>query len=167
LTLPNEYRWEDLLDVVNCSRSMRRISKGVYTCPVSGGAYSHRRAKYFGAYDDKAVRWLFEIKAVLVVERGCSAASVNWKNINNGDDDLIEEAIQKIRSDDHLSVVIQEHGRQVFLLTSPARTNFYKSTPGGMLGSKQYFPGIAADCKDSADLAEKLKNKRWSDFEPS
>ena len=49
------FYWEHLLDVVNCSRSMGRIGKGVYTCPDTGGNYMHRRAKYLGAYQDKSV----------------------------------------------------------------------------------------------------------------
>ena len=46
---------------------MRRISKGVYACPDTGGAYTHKRARYFGAYEDKTVSWLFEIRAVVAV----------------------------------------------------------------------------------------------------
>jgi hypothetical protein len=164
MTTKDPYYWENLLDVVNCSRSMRRISKGVYACPVTGSAYTHRRARYFGAYENKAVSWLFEIKAVVTVGRDLSSSQVNWKNVDIGDESLRQEAIQKIKMDNHLMTEIAKQSLQVFLLENPARTSFYKSTKGGMLGSKQYFPGIAEGCGNSKDLAERLRNKRWSDF---
>jgi hypothetical protein len=162
--IDDPFYWENLLEVVNCSLSMRRVSKGAYTCPDSGSAYTHRRAKYFGAYQDKAVSWLFEIKAVVSVERDLGSSQLRWKNVDVNNGSIIEEAREKIQTDSHLSNEIKEHGLQVFLLDKPARTNFYKSTKGGMFGSKQYFPGIAADCNSSSQLAEKLRNKRWSDF---
>ena len=34
-----------------------------------------------------------------------------------------------------------------------------------MLQSKKYFWDIAIDCKNSQELAEKLRDKNWSDFE--
>jgi hypothetical protein len=162
--MKDPFDWEYLLDVVNCSRSMRRISKGVYACPDTGDAYTHKRARYFGAYEDKAVSWLFEIRAVVAVGRDLSSSQVRWKNVQIGDEILEQEATQKIRTDSHLAAEISKQSLQVFLLEKPARTNFYKSTKGGMLGSKQYFPGIAEGCSNSSELAERLRNKRWSDF---
>ena len=162
--MKDQFYWESLLDVVNCSRSMGRVSKGIYACPDTGGAYTHRRARYFGAYEDKAVSWLFEIKAVLFVRQDMTVSGVKWKNVDLGDDVLKEEAAEKIRGDSHLSAEIKIQDLQVFLLDKPARTNFYKSSTGGMLGSKQYFPGIAEGCRSSSELAERLRNKRWSDF---
>jgi hypothetical protein len=100
----------------------------------------------------------------LAVGRDGSSSWVKWKNLDVSDKSLKEEAAEKIRTDSHLSDEIKKRGLQVFLLDRPSRTNFYKSTRSGMFGSKKYFPGIAKDCDSSSDLAEKLKNKRWSDF---
>src|SRR3989442_15669294 len=114
--MKDPFYWEHLLDVVNCSRSMRRVSKGIYACPDTGGAYTHKRAKYFGAYEDKAVSWLFEIKAVLFVRQDMRHSGVKWKNVDLSDEMLKEEAAGKIRGDSHLSAVIQKQDLQVFLL---------------------------------------------------
>ena len=94
-----------------------------------------------------------------------AGSCVEWKNGDFDDVSLKEEAVQKILADSHLSDEINKQGLLVFLLQSPARTKFYKSTKGGMFESKKYFRGIARDCNNSTELAEKLKNKRWSDFE--
>jgi hypothetical protein len=54
---------------------------------------------------------------------------------------------------------------QIFLLSQGAETNFKKETSGGMLQSKKYFRDIALDCTNSKELALKLKDKNWGEYE--
>lgn len=158
-------KWKNLLDVVSCSGTLEEIEQGVYMCPDTGGAYSHRRAKYFGPYSSKKVADIFEINAIVVIEKNLGEAKIKWKNKNIKDDTLIEQARQKLqnwqwRIDENKSVPLQ-----VFLLDNRQETNFVKETSGGMLQSKKYFWDIATDCKNSQELAEKLRDKNWGDYE--
>lgn len=158
-------KWKNLLDVVSCSGTLEEIEQGVYMCPDTGGAYSHRRAKYFGPYSSKKVADIFEINAIVIIEKNLGEAKIKWKNKNIKDDTLIEQARQKLqnwqwRIDENKSVPLQ-----VFLLDNRQETNFVKETSGGMLQSKKYFWDIATDCKNSQELAEKLRDKNWGDYE--
>lgn len=158
-------KWKYLLDVVSCSGTLAEIEEGVYMCPDTGGAYSHRRAKYFGPYSSKKVADIFEINAIVVIEKNLGEAKIKWKNKNIKDEILIEQARQKLqnwqwRIDENKSVPLQ-----VFLLDNRQETNFVKETSGGMLQSKKYFWDIATDCKNSQELAEKLRDKNWGDYE--
>ncbi len=158
-------KWKYLLDVVSCSGTLAEIEQGVYMCPDTGGAYSHRRAKYFGPYSSKKVADIFEINAIVVIEKNLGEAKIKWKNKNIKDETLIEQARQKLqnwqwRIDENKSVPLQ-----VFLLDNKQETNFVKETSGGMLQSKKYFWDIATDCKNSQELAEKLRDKNWGDYE--
>jgi hypothetical protein len=154
-------KWKHLLDVVNCKGTMHEITENVYMCPDTGGAYSHRRAKYFGPYTGKVVSSIFEIKAVVVVDINQSDAIVKWKDPKHEDAQLIDEAIQKmqlwdLRIDENKSVPLQ-----VFLLDNRATTHFEKRTSGGMIQSKKYFWDIAVGCDNSEELATKLMGKGW------
>lgn len=158
-------KWKYLLDVVSCSGTLAEIEQGVYMCPDTGGAYSHRRAKYFGPYSSKKVADIFEINAIVVIEKNLGEAKIKWKNKNIKDETLIKQARQKLqnwqwRIDKNKSVPLQ-----VFLLDNRQETNFVKETSGGMLQSKKYFWDIATDCKNSQELAEKLRDKNWGDYE--
>lgn len=158
-------KWKYLLDVVSCSGTLEEIEQGVYMCPDTGGAYSHRRAKYFGPYSSKKVADIFEINAIVVIEKNLGEAKIKWKNKNIKDETLIEQAKQKLqnwqwRIDENKSVPLQ-----VFLLDNRQETNFVKETSGGMLQSKKYFWDIATDCENSQELAEKLRDKNWGDYE--
>jgi len=159
-------KWKYLLDVVNCSGTLDEIRQNVYMCPDTGGAYSHRRAKYFGAYASKKVAEIFEIAAIVVVEKNLSDTKIKWKNdATISDKMIIEQAKEKIklwqwRIDENNSVPLQ-----VFLLNNRQETNFIKGSSGGMQQSKKYFWDIATDCKDSQELAMKLKDKNWIEFD--
>ncbi len=158
-------KWKYLLDVVSCSGTLAEIEHGVYICPDSGGAYSHRRAKYFGPYSSKKVTNIFEIIAIVAIGKNLGDAKIKWKNRNVKDETLIQQAKQKLqnwqnRIDENKSVPLQ-----VFLLDNKQETNFVKGTSGGMLQSKKYFWDIARGCSNSQELAKKLKDKKWCDYE--
>lgn len=160
-------KWKYLLDVVNCGKTMNEImEENVYMCPDTGGPYEHRRAKYFGPYSNKVVANIFEIRAIVVIDRNLGTSSIKWQNdLDAKKDDLKREAIDKLqmwqwRIDENKSVPVQ-----VFLLDKRESTKFIKDSSGGMFASKHYFRDIADNCKNSKELAEKLLNKNWSDFE--
>lgn len=157
-------KWKYLLDVVSCSGTLDEIENGVYICPDTGGAYSHRRAKYFGPYATKAVNDIFEISAVVVIDKDMSGSSVKWKNVKVNDEILIEKARSKLQLWDRRIEEIKSFSLQVFLLENRAATQFLKESSGGMMQSKKYFWDVAIDCLDSKQLAEKLRGKNWGDF---
>jgi len=159
-------KWKYLLDVVNSGKTMNEIiEQNVYMCPDTGGPYDHQRAKYFGPYANKVVDNIFEISAIVVIDRNLGETSIKWKNdLDAKDDDLISDARNKLqiwkwRVDENKSVPVQ-----VFLLDKRESTKFIKDSSGGMFASKQYFRNIAEDCENSKELAKKLLNKNWSDF---
>lgn len=158
-------KWKYLLDVVSCSGTLEEIRQGVYMCPDTGGAYSHRRAKFFGAYASKRVADIFEIKAIVVIEKDLSGAKIKWKNEEIKDELLIEEAKTKLQSWKWRIKENKYVPLQVFLLHNKQETNFVKATSGGMLQSKKYFWDIAIDCKNSEQLADKLRDRSWSEFQ--
>lgn len=154
-------KWKYLLDVVSCSGTMNEIREGIYMCPDTGGPYRHRRAKYFGPYANKRVLQIFEIKAVVVIEKDLGEGKVKWKDTDDNNRKLIEEAKEKLqmwkwRIEENNSVPTQ-----VFLLHKCEQTNFLKVSSGGMMQSKKYFWDIATDCKNSKQLADKLRDKTW------
>ncbi len=135
-----------------------------YTCPDTGGAYSHRRAKYFGAYANKKVGMIFEIKAVVEIWKDAGGVKIKWSNVDTDKAILIDEAKKVFRSIPHLNEEIKKHGLQVFLLENGVETNFIKSTAGGMFGSKLYFENVGKGCEGSAELAAELNNKTWENY---
>ena len=156
--------WKYLLDVVNCSNTIGEVhNHNVYMCPDTGGMYKHRRALYFGGYKSKNVKFIHEIKALVIVEKGGVDAFVKWKNFDNNDDVLISEAKDKINKSDYRKKEINERNIQVFLLQNPYEANFRKNSEGGLYGSKKYFKNIAKkyDANNSRELAERLNNMTW------
>lgn len=157
-------KWKYLLDVVNCSGTLHEIRNLSYMCPDKRGAYSHRRAKYFGPYSQKSVANVYEIDALVSIGRSLSEGIVKWKNRKISNDELVRLAKSKIEKWDYRIEENREVPLQVFLLRGGEETNFYKDSPGGMQQSKLYFWGIAEGVNSSRELALKLQGLRWEDF---
>jgi hypothetical protein len=146
-------KWKYLLDVVSCGGTMHEVNAGAYMCPDTGGAYRHQRAKFLGPYAHKKVETIFEIKAIVTVEKNLAGAEVKWNNTHEPEDSLKQEAMDQLklwesRVNENKSVALQ-----VFLLANPAKTLFRKQSRGGMMQSKKYFWDIALDCDTSAKHA--------------
>ncbi|GAB3026533.1 hypothetical protein [Spirosoma pulveris] len=156
-------RWKYMLDVVNCAGTMYEIEAGVYLCPDTGGAYRHKRARFFGPYANKAVREIFEIDAVATVSTGLEEVTFKWINRPDADKTMLEskarEQVARFRSEDN-----KQTPTQVFLLGPSAKTNFRKDSPKGMLASKLYFWDIATGYTSADELAAYLDGKGWSQF---
>jgi len=163
--------WKHRLDVVNCGGTMAEAEKGFYACPDAGGSYKHKRSRYFGAYYDKAVNYIFEIRAVVVVgydnESGkIVAKSTKWNNTNESPDHLKKEAIENIsKADQRRFDEVKGVDLQVFLLGDKYNSAFKKSSSGGMFGSKRYFEGIPNKIATAEELAKILSDKRWEDWD--
>jgi hypothetical protein len=152
--------WEHLLDVVNCAGTADNevLPGGVYMCPTIGGAYNHQRCKYFGMYRDKRIEQVALIEAVVDIEAP-SKARVIWRNVARAEDHLMAEAeakIQELRPGDFPT--------RVFLLGPLYATDCLKDSPGGMLGSKQYFDVSSFEVDGAEALAQVLSGKTWSDL---
>lgn len=151
-------RWKGMLDVVNCSGSIDNvIEHGVYTCPMTGGAYSHKRCLYFGAYGgNKKVDIVCKIRAVLEFEDGGNGR-VSWNNTGETKKKLIAEGTEKLQVLGQVSSSVR-----VFLLGDRFPTNFVKDTRGGMQQSKLYFDVTELGAKDAEGLADLLLDRNWS-----
>ena len=155
-------RWPRQLDVCNCGQAFHEQAEhGVYLCPAAGGAYTHQRSRYFGAYRDKAVRLVGEIEAVVDLEPGEAGASVYYTNVGAPEAELVARAREKraaTRPD-------AGYAHRVFLLGDLYPTDFQKRTPGGMMGSKQYFDVGGLDVDGAQDLARALDGLAWADLQ--
>jgi len=154
--LPN---WKNYLDVVNCARIPEEIIEGnVYMCPAAPGAYNHSRCLYFGMYREKKVEKIAQIKAIVDVISD-NEKLLLWNNSSESEKELIKEAYQKLkrwRPNDYPS--------RVFVLDKLYDTKFIKNTPGGMIGSKQYFNISSLNATNIEDLAVKLYDKNWDEL---
>lgn len=159
-------RWRELLDVVNCGKTQDELSLGAYICPRAGAAYSHRRARYLGAYTGgRKVTAIYEIRALVVAAAKQAGAHVEWKNVDEGDATLTQQALDILKQcKPDRQAESQEHAEQLFLLGEKHPTIFVKDSPGGMLHSKLYFRGLGKGFADAKELAEMLRNKKWSEF---
>lgn len=157
--------WKYMLDIVNCASTIHEVhNHDVYMCPDTGGKYKHRRALFFGGYKSKNVKFIHEIKALVVIEQGGQSGRVVWKNFNKlKNDDLIEEAKNKLNLFENRKSEIQERDLQVFLLQNPVEANFRKSSDGGLYSSKKYLRSIAKEhnARNSTELASKLSGTTW------
>ena len=161
-------RWRTRFDVCSCSKSIEReqVALGVYVCPATGGHYSHQRARFFGAYANKGVRHVAEIRAVIDVgaEVGADAdivPSVYYKNTDEPVADLIAEAKEKAAA----ARPNRDWAARVFLLGPLVATNFGKDSGGGMVGSKQYFDVGSLHAEDAEDLARKLDGLTYTELQ--
>lgn len=151
--------WKHRLDVVNCSRYFDDVLQHkIYTCPATGGSYSHRRSLYFGTYRNKCVEQIARIEAVVDLDSDTESKLI-WKNDVREDAELI-----KIALDRHQQIGQAWYPVRVFVLGDFFSTEFHKANSGGMQGAKKYFDIKKLQVKDAQDLAAKLNNKTWANF---
>ncbi len=158
-------KWKYLLDVVNCASFVNEVrDDDVYMCPDTGGAYKHRRAKFFGPYKNKKVAEIRFIRAVVSISINQEDSNIKWNNSEENEEDLKALAISKIQGKEWRVRENSKKPYQVFILGEPYSTNFYKLSKGGLQGSKKYFKEIAKDCENPKELAMKLNNQSWEDY---
>lgn len=156
--------WKYFLNIVNCASTINEVHfHNVYMCPNTGGKYKHQRFKYFGGYKSKNIKFIHELKALVVVEKNLENPTVKWNNFNETESELIEEALLKFKNLPYREEENKERELQVFLLQNPAEVNFRKSSPGGLYSSKKYMKNIAREMnsKDSQELAKALEGRTW------
>lgn len=162
--------WKQKLDVVNCANSIDHpASYNVYTCPATGGSYSHKRCRYFGAYKQNHAQFIAEILGVVDINSNDpSDAQIKWNNSEAlssletlTEEELIQEAIDRkyATRPDHL-----ENAR-VFVLGEMHDTAFEKDSKGGMINSKRYFDVEDFGVENASQLAAALDGVGWSELE--
>lgn len=161
--------WKSRLDVISCGATYDEIEKGYYSCPNIGKSYSHRRAKYFGAYLGKKVVCIAEIRAIIAVgyvEGIIQYKHMIYKNSEESDKKLQEEATNKINTTiDSRKEEMQKYDFKIFLLGEIHPTSFIKESKGGLYGSKTYFENIPKKISNAKELAEFLDRKEWGSWE--
>ncbi len=151
--------WKYRLDVVNCARYFNDVVQHkIYTCPATGGSYSHRRSLYFGTYRNKCVEQIARIEAVIDLD-SASESKLLWKNDDREDAELIKIALER-----HQQIGQAWYPVRVFVLGDFFSTEFRKANLGGMQGAKKYFDIKNLQVKDAQELATKLNNKTWDSF---
>jgi hypothetical protein len=152
--------WKRKLDVVNCARIPNDILLGnVYMCPMAGGAYSHLRCKYFGMYRNQTIEQIALIEAVVDIEAP-NKAEVKWQNVPGPKEEFKKRAEAKLNK-----LRPSAFPTRVFLLGPLHATNCRRDRKGGMWGSKKYFDVSFLKVDEVEQLAAKLMNLSWSDFE--
>lgn len=152
--------WKYRLDVVNCKISFDSVLQyKVYTCPAKGGQYNHRRSLYFGTYRNKCVEKIAAIEAVVDLESEENTKLV-WKN-----DERLKSELVKIAVERRQKIGESFYPVRVFIFGDLFPTNFSKASSGGMQGSKQYFDIGKLQVESAEDLAIKLKDKTWENYE--
>ncbi|MGI8469203.1 MAG: Swt1 family HEPN domain-containing protein [Pyrinomonadaceae bacterium] len=149
------------LDIVNCANGDFRktvFAHNVYLCPAKGGAFKHKQCKYLGIYWEKKVGAVSEIEAVVDIHSE-SDAKLYWVNGSQNLEEYIARAKEKAFQlrPAHLPI-------RVFLLEKLYPTHFIKDSSGGMFGSKIYFNVEEQKPINAEDLAEKLHDKKYSEF---
>jgi hypothetical protein len=155
--------WKYKLDLCNCASDIEeQYEHKVYICPATGGSYSHKRCRYFGAYKNKQAQVVAEILGVVDLDsKDPSEANVRWRNSEElTDEELIEMAIER----KYASRPSRTENARVFVLGELHDTNFRKDSKGGMITSKQYFDVDGLDVDNAAQLAEALDGMVWSEL---
>lgn len=153
--------WKHKLDVCNCADNIdEQYKHNVYICPATGGSYSHKRCRYFGAYSDKHAQVVSEILGVVDLDsKDPEEANVRWNNSDAlSDEELIEEAIDR----KYASRPNRTENARVFVLGELYDTAFKKDSKGGMIGSKRYFDVEELDVDTTSRLADALHGISWS-----
>jgi hypothetical protein len=109
-------------------------------------------------YRQKTVEKIALIKAVVDIESE-NEAKLLWKNVSEKTAQLIKDAQEKVSN-----LRPGEYPTRVFLLENLHDTDFKKDSPGGMLGSKQYFDIARAKMSSAEDLAKYLNGRQWSEW---
>lgn len=152
-------RWKQYLDVVNCAGIPDDVLKeNVYMCPATGGAYNHWRCKYFGMYRNKTVEKIALIEAVIDVFSS-TEADLKWHNVDRDKQQLLDLAIAKVAK-----LRPNEYPVRVMILGPLSSSDFKKDSTGGLMGNKVYFNVAKLDPVSPEDLAQKLKDKNWSEI---
>lgn len=148
--------WQNILDVINCRGTKEEIDKGFYLCP-NIKTYSHRRAKYFGAYWDKNVNYIAEIKAKIILN--CNQLKIAWNNTQQSEEEIILIAKEKLEfCADWRKEELANREMQMFLFGNLKQLDYRKKTRGGMFSSKRYF---TVKAKNINELFNELNNKTW------
>lgn len=149
--------WQNLLEVINCRGTKEEIDKGFYLCPNTK-TYSHRRAKYFGAYWDKNVNYIAEIKAKIIING--KKLKIAWNNTQQSDEEIILLAKERLElCAGWRKKEPANNEMQMFLLGKQLKQlEFRKESRGGMFSSKRYF---TVKEKNINELFDELNKKTW------
>lgn len=168
-----DYTPDDTLAVVNCATTLEEVRDyNIYACGTTKVGEAFKKFKYFGTYKDKNVSDVFEVKAVVDIEKTNdfknAKCKMYWKNVDEDDEKLFKEILTKIAQDKHRQGELKKFHNRVFLLSNHIKdVTFKKDTHGGLYGTKKYFNDIATGCKNIQEFAEKINDKSWSDFDTS
>ena len=163
--------WKYRLAVVNCARETAEIRDyQLHFCPDTGGSYSFRRCRFFGAYTgNKTVTDIADIEGIVVAsldDSGRIEYSVSWNNegvLGSGldDDHLLRRAREAFEGNQRRREELDGVDMQVFLLANMTQTEFVRSGKGGLYGTKTYFKVENPNLGSAPKLASALDGESW------
>jgi hypothetical protein len=160
--------WRTLLDVVPITTWPDQMpTHAMYSCPVEGAAFQHRRAAYMGGYLQGRVAYIAPIHGMVRVTPSSAEAAtgtVVWRNdgafdVGLTDTQLAAEGVRRERAG---WGQFFDYERHVFVLGDVAPTALVKPTAGG-LRTRAYVDlrPLAPLPPDVAVLAAVLVDRRW------
>jgi len=157
--------WKHIIDVIPCYGTIEQNEKyNCYSCPNTGGAYWHSRAKYIGFYKNKRVDVIGEIDAILNIKSSKQEDwEIRWNNTNKPENELLSRARNILENDDYYGIRDLKEGKGIllFLISNFKKDiNWVKETSGGIMG-RRYFR--FSEIKDIDDLTDQIKDKTWGE----
>jgi len=148
----------ELMRIVPCGKSVEiNLIHQIYFQPTDRGYTSHA---FVGIYNQKTVRAILAIKSVFDVDFD----GINLKKVLvQGDDtDKYDAAIRAIIADAKVKCDYNIETGIRFFCGDMVRTNFEKTSPGGMQGARFVnLKALIGAHGDVVDIAAKLDGKKW------
>jgi hypothetical protein len=157
--------WRTLLDIVPIGRWPEQMPKHrMYSCPVAGTAYQHKRSAYLGGYVQGRVEYIAPILGMVrVTPEG--VGTVVWRNdeaftIGMSDEEMAATAVQRER--DGWGTLF-DYERHTFVLGQVSPTALLKPTPGGLRARVYVDLSPLGQVPPHIDeVAERLKGRPWN-----
>lgn len=147
-----------LMRIVPCGQSLDiNLKHGIYFHPSDRGYTRHR---YIGIYKDKAVQAIWSLDCVFDAEydgQQIKKELIEGRDTNEYDNSIIE-IIRDAKTECGWEI---ESGHR-FFCGKPARTNYIKASPGGIMGARFVnLKELIGDFSDTSEVARKLMDLQW------
>jgi hypothetical protein len=153
--------WEGKLVVVNTASSFEDVkSSKIYMSPNTGGNYKLQRCKYIGLYKNKTASFIAPVVARVSFHKATSQGFVWWRNDHSiPKSELINIARKEV--DKRLNF---DYPVQVIVTEPFVKTDFRKTTSGGMVNNNRMFDISRLEHNDINKLADFLQHVSWDEI---
>ncbi len=147
-----------LMRIVPCGESFKIADRhGIYFHPSDRGYTRHR---FVGLYKNKIVQIIWEIDSVFDI--AYDGNKLEKTLVEGRDTDEYDARLIAIIRDAQKECGWDISSNTRFFCGEPMETNYRKSSPYGIFGSRFVnLQEVIGDFQDASDVAEKLKDKQW------